>query len=406
MRISTTQYFGMNVQTMDDQQATLAQLYQQVSSGVSLATPSDDPVGAAQAVQLSMQGAALSQYSSNQNTAISALQSEDASLSNVNNVLTAINTQLVRAGDGSLNDGDRAALATQLQGLRSQLMGLANGTDGSGSYLYAGFQASTPPFSVSASGAVQYNGDNGVQHVQVASTRNMAIGDTGRAVFLSISQAGSVPVTAGNPANTGTGTIGQVTTVNAADPTNADKYTINFTSPTTYTVTDNTAGTTTPVQTYTSGTAISLGGGGQSVTLSGAPAATDSFTVTPAAQSSTDVFANLDSVITALQTPVASSANQANLTNSLSTAMTQLQNTMNNVKTVQTSVGGREQEIEALQAVTQTNSLQTQSNLDDLTKIDLTSTISKYTMTQFSLQAAQQGFSMIQKLSLFDYIGN
>ena len=74
--------------------------------------------------------------------------------------------------------------------------------------------------------------------------------------------------------------------------------------------------------------------------------------------------------------------------------------------TVQTSVGGREQEIEALQSVTQTNSLQTQSNLADLTQTNLTQVISKYTMTQFSLQAAQQGFSMIQKLSLFDYIGN
>ena len=119
MRISTSQYFGMNVQTMDDQQSTLASLYQQLSSGVSLATPSDNPVGAAQAVQLSMQGAALSQYSSNQNTALQALQSEDGSLSSVNNVLTSINTLLVRAGDGSLNDGDRGDIATQLQGIRS-----------------------------------------------------------------------------------------------------------------------------------------------------------------------------------------------------------------------------------------------------------------------------------------------
>ncbi|CAD6523439.1 flagellar hook-associated protein FlgL [Paraburkholderia sabiae] len=406
MRISTSQYFGMNVQTMDDQQSTLASLYQQLSSGVSLATPSDNPVGAAQAVQLSMQGAALSQYSSNQNTALQALQSEDGSLSSVNNVLTSINTLLVRAGDGSLNDGDRGDIATQLQGIRSQLMGLANGTDGSGNYLYAGYQASTPPFSVDASGAVQYNGDNGIQHVQVTGTRNIAIGDTGRDVFLGISPAGSTAVTAGNSANTGSGTIGNVSVTNPTDPTNQDKYTINFTSATTYTITNVTTATTGAPQTYAAGQAITLGGGGQNVTISGAPNAGDAFSVTPAAQSSTDVFANLDSVIAALQTPVSGSGGQANLTNALGTAMTQLHNTMNNVTSIQTSVGGREQEIEALQTVTQTNSLQTSSNLADLTQTDLTSTISKYTMTQFSLQAAQQGFSMIQKLSLFDYIGN
>lgn len=406
MRISTSQYFGMNVQTMDDQQSTLAQLYQQLSTGVSLATPSDDPVGAAQAVQLSMQGATLSQYASNQNTALSSLQAEDSSLSSVSSVLTSINTLLVRAGDGSLGDSDRSAIATQLQGLRSQLMGLANGTDDSGNYLYAGFQASTPPFSVGTSGAVVYTGDQGVQSVQVSNTRDIATGDSGRAVFLGVSPAGAREVATASPLNTGSGTIGQVATPNAADPTASHAYTITFSSPTQYTVYDATANTTTAPQTYSAGSTISLGGGGQTVTLTGTPAASDSFKVTPAAQSSTDVFANIDSVVAALQTPVSGAAGQAKLSNALATGLTQLQNTLNNVTTVQTSVGGREQEIQALQAVTNTNSLQTQSNLADLTQTDLTSTISKYTMTQFSLQAAQQGFSMIQKLSLFDYIGN
>jgi flagellar hook-associated protein 3 FlgL len=405
MRISTSQYFGMNVQTMDDQQSTLAQLYQQLSSGVSLATPSDNPVGAAQAVQLSMHSSTLSQYADNQNTALSHLQAEDSSLTSVNNVLTAITTQLVHAGDGSLNDANRGSIATELQGLRNQLMGLANGTDSSGNYLYGGFQATTAPFSVNASGAVQYNGDNGVQNVQVTSTRNIPVSDTGQAVFLSTSPAGSSSVSAGSLANTGTGAIGSVTTNNTTDPTNQDKFTINFTSATTYTITDNTTNATTAPQPFTSGQPITLGGGGQSVTISGAPNAGDSFTVAPAARSA-DVFANLDSVIAALQTPVSGTSGPVNLTNALNTALTQFHNSLNNVTTVQTSVGGREGEVQALQSVTQSNNLQTQSNLADLTQTDLTSVISKYTMTQFSLQAAQQGFSMIQKLSLFNYIGN
>ncbi|WP_445080365.1 flagellin N-terminal helical domain-containing protein, partial [Escherichia coli] len=68
---------------MNDQQAQLSQLYQQISSGVSLATPADNPLGAAQAVQLSMTSATLSQYASNQNTALSSLQAEDQSLISV-----------------------------------------------------------------------------------------------------------------------------------------------------------------------------------------------------------------------------------------------------------------------------------------------------------------------------------
>jgi flagellar hook-associated protein 3 FlgL len=240
----------------------------------------------------------------------------------------------------------------------------------------------------------------------VTNTRYIATGDTGRDVFQSVSPSGASTVTAGNAANTGTGTIGNVSVSNPADPTTQHQYSIQFTSATSYQVTDLTAGTPPVTQSYTAGQSISLGGGGENVTISGAPAANDKFTVTPATQGSTDVFANLDSVISALQTPATAGAGQANLTNALATAMTQLHNTQNNVTTVQTSVGGREQELEALQTVTQTNSLQTQSNLADLTTVDMTSVISKYTMTQYSLQAAQQGFSMIQKLSLFNYIGN
>lgn len=404
MRISTSQYFGMNVQTMDDQQSQLTQLYQQLSSGVSLSTPSDNPVGAAQAVQLSMQAATLSQYTSNQNTALSSLQSEDSTLGSVNTILTNINTLLVRAGDGSLNDGDRSALATQLQGLRGQLLSAANATDGSGNFLFAGYQTTAQPFGTNAAGAVQYNGDGGVQYVQVTGTRQIASGDNGATVFLGVSPTGTNSIPAGDPGNTGSGTIGAVSTTNAADPANADKYTINFTSPTSYTVTDLTAGTTSGAQTFTSGTAITLGG--QSVVISGAPAAGDSFSLTPATQAGTDVFANIDAAVAALQTPVTPGAGTANLTNAISTAMGKLANTLNNVITVQASVGGRENEVQALQSVTQSSNLQTQSNLADLTQVNLTQVISKYTMVQFSLQAAQQGFSMIQKMSLFNYIGN
>lgn len=140
MRISSSQFFQLNVGQMNDQQAQLAQLYQQLSSGVSLSTPADNPLGAAQAVQLSMTSATMSQYSSNQNIALSSLQQEDQTLTSVNDVLNSIQTIVVRAGDGSLSDGDRSALATQLQGYRDQLLTLANTTDGAGNYLFAGFQ--------------------------------------------------------------------------------------------------------------------------------------------------------------------------------------------------------------------------------------------------------------------------
>ncbi|AJY14359.1 flagellar hook-associated protein FlgL [Burkholderia dolosa] len=411
MRISSAQFFQMNVAQMNDQQAQLAQLYQQISSGVSLQTPADNPVGAAQAVQLSMTSATLSQYATNQNAALTSLQAEDQALQSVSSVLTSVQTLVVRAGDGSLSDSDRSALATQLQGYRDQLMTLGNSNDGAGNYLFAGLNNSTAPFTTSANGSVSYIGDSGTRNVQISDTSTVSQGDTGAAVFMSVPSLGSAPVPAAGAANTGTGTIGAVTVTTPSVATNAHQFTITFggtPAAPTYTVTDNSATppTTTPAQAYTAGSAIALGSG-MTVAVSGTPAAGDTFSVAPGPQASggADVFSTLDSMIAALKTPVtANPVASAALTNALMTGSTKLGNTMRNVTTIQASVGGREQEVKAMQAVNQTNSLQTTSNLTDLTSTNMVSTISQYLQVQNALTGAQKAYVQLQNLSLFQYI--
>ncbi|CAN0624011.1 flagellar hook-associated protein 3 FlgL [Burkholderia multivorans] len=408
MRISTSQIYQQNVSQMNDQQAQLSQLYQQISSGVSLSTPADNPLGAAQAVQLSMTSATYTQYSANQDLALSSLQAEDQTLTSVNNLLTTIHTNIIQAGDGSLTDSDRSALATQLQGYRDQLVTLANSTDGAGNYIFSGFQSTTAPFANKPGGGVAYSGDSGTRQVQIMPNRSVSQGDTGSSVFMSVPMLGSQPVPGAAATNAGTGTIGAVSITNPADPTNAHAFTITMggtAAAPTYTVTDNTVvpPTTTAAQPFSTGVAINLGG--QTVTVSGTPTAGDTFSVTPAPQAQTDVFATLDTMIAALKQPVGSSTTAAaTLANAMATGSTQLDNSMTNILTVQASVGGREQEIKAMQSVMSTNSLQVASNLSDLTSTNMVSTISQYLQTQNALTGAQKAFVQMQNLSLFQYI--
>jgi flagellar hook-associated protein 3 FlgL len=239
----------------------------------------------------------------------------------------------------------------------------------------------------------------------------VATGDNGVAVFLSVGATNAQPIAASSSLNTGSGVIGSVTVNDPTNAANADSYQIVFSgsgSSLTYQINDTTTTPPTAVgtaQPYTDGADITIGG--QTVAITGTPAANDTFTVKPANQAGTDVFANLNAMIAALQTPVTgNAAAAANLQNVMNTGLSQLANTMNNVTAVQASVGGREQEVQALQTVTQTNSLQTQSNLSDLTSTDMVTTISKYTMQQAALQASQQAFVQIQNMSLFQYINN
>jgi flagellar hook-associated protein 3 FlgL len=424
MRISSSQYFTMNVQTMDNQQASLANMYAQISSGKALQTAADNPLGAAQAVALTAQAATLAQYSTNQSSALTSLQQEDSTLTSVTNVMQSIQALVVNAGNGTLNDTDRSALATQLQGYRSTLMTLANTTDANGNYIFAGFQGGSQPFTDTASGiGATYAGGPGQRQVQISDTRTINVADPGSAIFQSVSSNESSPVSAGSAANTGSGTISAVSVSNSSDPANSSTYTITFgttttgTPPTTTTVSSysvsaldpatGTSTTVTPPTPYTAGDNITLGS--QTVAISGTPASGDTFTVAPANTghtSDTDIFTSLDSLVSALKQPADSAAGQATLQNALTTAGTKIGNTYNNILTTQTAVGGREQEVTTTQTAMQTTSTQTANNLADLISVNLPSAISQYEMTQNSLQAAQQAFAQIQKMSLFNYLGS
>jgi flagellar hook-associated protein 3 FlgL len=411
MRISSSQYFNLNVSSMNEQQSTLATMYQQISSGKRISTASDDPLGAAQAVQLTMQSSALSQYSTNQSQALSSLQLEDSTLGTVSNVMSSIQTQIVHAGDGSLTDSDRASIATQLQSYRDQLFGLANTTDSNGNYIFSGLKGGQAALSNSSTGVgATYDGDLGQRGVQISSTRTISTGDTAASIFQSVSPSESASVPSAAKGNTGSGTISSVSTSDTTNASNSATFKIDFAvsatdGSTSYTVTTTPPGTTSDPAAYTADSKITLGG--QSVSISGAPADGDSFTVQPATSTNTDVFTTLDNLIATLKQPVTgSSTAQTALTNALATAGTQISNSYNNVLTTRTSVGGREQEIQSQQSLTSTASTQNESDLANLTSINLVSSISSYELTQNSLQAAQMAFSQIQKMSLFDYLGS
>ncbi|WP_321960169.1 flagellar hook-associated protein FlgL [Paraburkholderia sp. J7] len=412
MRIATSQIFASSVSTMENQQSQILQVQQQISTGVAISNPADNPLGAAQAVTLSTTSATLTQYSSNQTTALTALQLEDTTLSSVTSTMQSIHSLIIEAQNGSLTDQARQAIAQQMQGDRDQLLTLANTTDGAGNYIFSGFQSTSQVFSNKSGGGVTYNGDAGQRVMQVAGTRNIAVGDTGTTVFQSVQAVGSVNIASGSSSNTGTGVISSVTVTDPTQATNNDNYSIAFaTDPTTgaltYTVTDNSANpaTTTAAANYTEGSAVSLGSG-MNVTFSGTPAAGDSFSVTPAtASQNTDVFASIDSIIAALNTPTSGSqAAVANLSNALNTGLSQIGNSLSNVITVQASVGGREQEVKALQTVTSTSSLQVTSNLSDLTSTDTVAAISQFEQLSNALTASQKSFAATQNLSLFQYI--
>jgi flagellar hook-associated protein 3 FlgL len=79
-------------------------------------------------------------------------------------------------------------LGVELQGLRDQMLSLANTKDTNGNYLFAGSKVSQPPFVSVAGGSPQYVGDQTRMKVMVGENRSMPINRTGTDAFVPVNR--------------------------------------------------------------------------------------------------------------------------------------------------------------------------------------------------------------------------
>ncbi|EPQ0974125.1 flagellar hook-associated protein FlgL [Citrobacter farmeri] len=183
MRISTQMMYQQNMRGITNSQAEWMKYGEQMSTGKRVINPSDDPIAASQAVVLSQAQAENSQFALARTFATQKVSLEENVLNQVTTAIQSAQEKIVSAGNGTLSDDDRASLATDLQGIRDQLMNLANSTDGNGRYIFAGFKTETAPFA-QADGT--YNGGSENITQQVDTSRSMVIGHTGDKIFNNI----------------------------------------------------------------------------------------------------------------------------------------------------------------------------------------------------------------------------
>ena len=214
MRVSTSWVQQQSVGSMMDRQSDLSDINTQLSTGKRINQPSDDPVGAARALDLSHLTADTAQYQRNITSANARLGLEDQSLSNITNVLGRVRTLLLEASNGSQSDDTRGDIAAEMVLLRQQLLGQANGKDGQGDYIFAGNRTGTEPFA--SQNGVSYVGDDGQRMVAAGAGLQVATGDPGSAVFVDIPTGNGSFAISADPANTGKAVAGASS---VSDPT-------------------------------------------------------------------------------------------------------------------------------------------------------------------------------------------
>ena len=408
MRISTQTLYAQSMRSLNQQQAELSHVGQQIASGQRVMRPSDDPQAASRAVQVSQAQAITSQYTDSRVSARNALSMEESVLNSVGDAVSSAKTLMLEAANGTLTNADRASIASQLQGIYQTVLGQANATDGNGRYLFGGYQDKSVPF-VMSGGAVTYtvtdpNKDTSRQQ-QIDASRLMDVSDTGSTVFQGTRGATGFMAVA-ESGNTGSVTFkGRPDVIDSSDPNFGTPFKVAFSvtgGVATYEIQDSSGTALQAAQPYQSGQAIQYGG--LSLTLSGTPANGDAIDVDQAQNLNTDLFKTFEKALAILKQPADTPAQQAALQNTLGNAMTEFDGSLDNVLMVRASVGSRLNELDVVDKVASNRQLNYAQTKSDLVDLDYNTAISEYSLRSVGLQAAQKAFVSMKQMNLFDLL--
>ena len=377
MRVTDAMIYNGSTSSMLNLQASVAKLQEQATQGRVL-TPSDDPVAAARALDLTQSQSVNTQLQTNRDNATSLLTTNESTLSNVINIVTEVKSQAISAGNATYSNQDRSNIATTLQSSFNDLLGQANTTDGLGNYIFAGYKSSTQPFTADPNGTgVIYNGDQGTQTLQVDTGRTMDVSVSGQALFQG--PGGDIFKAIGNLVNT------LQTPVSAtANATEAAASKVVYDTAFGVAIT----GLPTPTQAQI-----------DAATAAATPAQTAAAT-----NAATNAQTAHDTDYTRTDfTPGSTGA----LNKALADAGGVIDAALNNAETLQAKVGSNVSELSTLSTTGSAKDLQLTTSIANLMgqgPSDLTKTLSEMAQQQTFLQVAQKSFSTVSGLSLLNFL--
>ena len=170
---------------LDQTQTRQEQLSEELSSGVRVATIGQDPVAAAQNVQLLNEIQRDDSFTQTTSLTLGQLQVTDSALGSVVTQLNQAIGLATEANNGTLNSSDLKSISSQIAGLRDEVLSLAN-TSYQGTFIFGGSQTGSLPFTLDASttpATVTYNGDSSVQTLVSPNGQSVQLNIPGDQVF-------------------------------------------------------------------------------------------------------------------------------------------------------------------------------------------------------------------------------
>ncbi len=393
-------------QNLAVQEAQLNVLQTQVSTGLKVQTPDQNPAVYETATLGNDQISALTNDNATQadiQVQLGAVTNAYAETSDLFNNLQAVVEQAL---NGTTSPQNLAELSTQATSALGQLQSIANTTAPNGTYLFGGSRGAIAPFQTGANGSVEYLGDGGQSQAAISLDAQASTIANGDAFISGLSGDGTADITAAT-SNTGTGQVLSTGVENAAAAAAFQQgdlpVTLSFAAGatgTTYTATQNGATIATGALAVSGPTTLQLAGSQFQIT--GTPAAGDSFTISPSRPQS--AFQLVQTIANALSSSGATPAQVAQTNQILNNSLAGISQYQQAILTAQAQTGVTLQAVSAAGASNTDQSTTEQIDVQNATGVNTPLAITQLDETLTALQAAMKAFGDAQGLSLFQYL--
>ncbi|MDO9169696.1 MAG: flagellar hook-associated protein FlgL [Methylobacter sp.] len=444
MRISTAWAQQLSVNAMGKQQTELAKVQQQLSSGRKVSTPAEDPAAAVRVLDLEGTITKTEQYQSNIATVRGRLNLEESALETSNNILFRAKELTIQGMNASLNNSDRLSIKFEVDQLIEQLAGVANTKNANGEFIFSGDLSTVPAFAKHpTTGEYVYQGGTQQRALQIGSSRQVADSDLGFNVFENITSSSPAADQAVDQNGDPTKIRSIFNTLKALSEGLSDTFTATPGAITgdrflRYGLTYPAAPPTTFDLTADGGAPIPIDLSGQVITgvedlateinnqLAAAAAPVPAtmqarsngnriefFSVATGPTSSITISESTPASGTFL-TDAGFSGSSNNLTKTgvdaqvfqdqLGNVLTDLDAALDSFLQTRTSVGARMNALDNQESQNEKFVLDTKTTLSETQDLDYVDAISKFQLQSIALQAGQQAFAQVNKLSLFNYL--
>ncbi|MDC9497148.1 MULTISPECIES: flagellar hook-associated protein FlgL [unclassified Pseudoalteromonas] len=424
MRLSNNLMYQNNINKILDNQQSVANAQEQVTTGKKYLTTSEAPAAISQGMLYSNKIQTNEQYTKNIDQLTGRLETEETILQSINTNIQQAQELAIQAGNGAYTQDDLESIAAELSEIQKTLVNLMNTRSEDGKFIFSGYQDSTQPYQLdSTTGEYTYNGDQGQHVITIAEGVSIKSSDNGFDTFEKtdarlnvLDNKAGIPTT--TPANNITkGTVyvdGQAEfdkfhqanyNADPATPVSPTANTFNVVTtagatvndPDTYEILQDGVPLDPPQTGEVNDNTIEFAG--IKIGFEGAAPGQLDFTLEKPHKE--NVLNTLQSLITGLNDGTLEGDDFQQV---LADGVVQLQNASEQVVYTQASLGGRMNAVESVSDSNLAQDIQNISNLSDLVEVDMAEAISDLTKQETALQASQATFGRLTNLSLFDYL--